>query len=347
MDVRLDSEQRVFAKVAGALAAEVSSRWELGRDRAGSVRPIPSESDHQRMVDAGWFAVRLGEEAGGASGSCADVCVVAEQLGRHTVPAPALGTLIVLEQLRLHGVDPAMQQAIAAGEARIAPVLTADLRGFAGPADLAAGDGRPLLAVDAAGATAGILVGKTATAHDLGAALTGADLTREIAPLSSTEPLAEHALTHDNEDAHTADRATAFALAVVAADLLGVSGRALDAAVEHAKARHQFGVPIGSFQAVQHMLAECLVSVEAARSAVWYAAWAVDALPPEEALRAARTAKAFASQEAVRVTETTVQVLGGLGMTWESQAHVWQRRAHLDRRLFGDETVQYELLAQW
>jgi alkylation response protein AidB-like acyl-CoA dehydrogenase len=141
------------------------------------------------------------------------------------------------------------------------------------------------------------------------------------------------------------DRLQALVLTLLVADLLGTMSAALDAAVEHGRSRTQFGKPIGSFQAVQQIAAEDLVSVEATRSALYYSAWAVDALPAAEALRAARTAKAFASRAGVAVCEDVVQLFGGIGMTWESPAHVWLRRAHLDRRSFGDEHVHQAVLA--
>lgn len=338
MHIALDSDQRMFADVTASLAAELADRWDVGRNRAGAGRPLPSPADSHLIVEAGWYAIRLDEASGGAEGGCLDVCVMAEQLGRHVVAAPVLGTVIALEQLRVHGADPELQAAIAAGELAVAPVLTADLRDFATTAE-----GAPR-AFDTAGAQVGLVVGKSATEHALGPSAAGVDLTRELAPLAGAAQ-SEHALAR-GDDSEAGDLVTAFALALLSADLLGVSQRALDDVVEHAKARHQFGAPIGSFQAVQHLLAECLVSVEVMRSAVWYASWAVDALPAAEALRAARTAKAFASQEAVQVTRSAVQILGGLGMTWESQAHVWQRRVQLDRALLGDETVQYDRLAR-
>src|SRR5690606_16973182 len=132
-------------------------------------------------------------------------------------------------------------------------------------------------------------------------------------------------------------RTSAFALSLLVADLLGAMQAALDAALDHARTRVQFGKPIGSFQAVQQILADSHVLTEATRSACWYAAWAVDALPGEEALRAARTAKAWASRSAVEVCENAIQVFGGIGMTWEAPAHIWLRRAHAARAAFGDE----------
>jgi alkylation response protein AidB-like acyl-CoA dehydrogenase len=132
----------------------------------------------------------------------------------------------------------------------------------------------------------------------------------------------------------------------VCADLLGAAHAALDGAVAHAAERRQFGRPVGSFQAVQHLCAEALVSVEASRSATWHAAWAVDALAPAEALRAARVAKAWCSEAALQVVEAAVQVWGGLGITWECPVHLFQRRVLLSRRLFGDEAFHLDRLGR-
>jgi alkylation response protein AidB-like acyl-CoA dehydrogenase len=120
---------------------------------------------------------------------------------------------------------------------------------------------------------------------------------------------------------------------------------ALDGVVQYAKQRVQFGVPIGSFQAVQHMCAEALVKVEGAASATKYAAWAVDELDPAAALLAARTAKAYAGAVARDVPETVMQVYGGIGQTWESIAHFYLRRTLLDRQVLGDEQAQLAHLA--
>jgi alkylation response protein AidB-like acyl-CoA dehydrogenase len=115
--------------------------------------------------------------------------------------------------------------------------------------------------------------------------------------------------------------------------------------VEYAKQRYQYGVPVGSFQAVQHLCAEALVAVEGADSTVKYAAWAVDELEPADALLAARTAKAYTGITARTVPETIMQVYGGIGQTWEHIAHFVNRRAMLDRQVFGDDDVQLSAIA--
>ena len=339
MEIKLSAEQELFVEVVTALAAGLASRWQLGRgpDSVGSAEP-PAQAWHS-IADAGLLALRLDEALGGGGASCLDVCLLGEQLGRHAVPAPVLGTLLVLEQLRSRQADPGPLADIAASRSRLSPVLAGDLRDFAAaPAGARAWD--------CAGASAGVIVADDAELFTLRQITVGADLTRAVAVVDGTREGAAPAIRLGSPAAPgTADRVLAFALTVVAADLLGVMQGALGAAVDHACARTQFGAPIGSFQAIQHLAAECLVSIEATRSAVWYAAWAADELPAAEALAAARTAKAFASVCGVEVAEAAVQIFGGMGMTWESRAHVWLRRAQVDRRLFGDENAQYQHLA--
>ncbi len=122
---------------------------------------------------------------------------------------------------------------------------------------------------------------------------------------------------------------------ITVADLLGTMEGVLDATVAYAKEREQYGVAIGSFQAVQHLLAESRVLVEGAISVAQYAAWAVDSLPPDEALAAGAVAKVYCAQAARTVCETAIQVHGGIGNTWECFVHVHLRRALLSSALLG------------
>jgi alkylation response protein AidB-like acyl-CoA dehydrogenase len=118
----------------------------------------------------------------------------------------------------------------------------------------------------------------------------------------------------------------------------------LDVTVAYAKDRKQYGVAIGTFQAVQHLLAEARCLIEGALSAALYPAWAVDALGAGEARMAARVAKAYCARAARTVCETAVQVHGGMGNTWECLVHVYLRRALLSSRLFGDDGEQLRQL---
>ena len=110
---------------------------------------------------------------------------------------------------------------------------------------------------------------------------------------------------------------------------------AVDLAVDYAADRHQYGAAIGSFQAVQHLLADAFVAMEGSRSVALHAAWAVDALPAADALAAAAVAKAYCARAARDVCETAIQVHGGIGNTWECLAHVYLRRALLSSDLLG------------
>lgn len=123
-----------------------------------------------------------------------------------------------------------------------------------------------------------------------------------------------------------AGRWRALALTVTCADLVGSARGAQDLAVEYAKVREQYGATIGSYQAVGHLLAESLALIEGSVSVSRHAAWAVDELPAAEAIEAARVAKIYCARAALTVCETSIQVHGGIGNTWECLAHVYLRR---------------------
>src|SRR4051812_14248058 len=100
MQIGLDAEQRSFAQATGALAADLAAGWDRGRGPHDVGSAEPSEKDWARIVDAGWAALRLREENGGLGAGTVDVAVLVEQLGRHSVAAPVLGTLVAAEQLQ-------------------------------------------------------------------------------------------------------------------------------------------------------------------------------------------------------------------------------------------------------
>jgi alkylation response protein AidB-like acyl-CoA dehydrogenase len=339
MTAELDADQRAFRDSCGKLAADIAGHWRLGRGPLGVAPPQPSAADWSRMADAGWLGLHLREENGGSGADTVYAGLLVTELGRHAVPAPVLGTLIATEQLQAHAAAPGLLSSIADGTVRVAPLLRPDLTGFADGTD-----GPDALAWDSAGADFAVSVHDGA-AHLLAEPAGGIDLTRAVrTPLAG--PPASHPrtgcrpLTSDERD-----RLTAFALAMLTADLLGTMEAAHAAAVDYARTRRQFGAPIGSFPAIQDMAADGLVLIEAARSATWYTTWATDCLASAEALRAARVAKAFVSRAAVEVCEAAVQIFGGIGFTWEFPAHVWLRRAHASRRVFGDENHHESLLA--
>ncbi len=192
--------------------------------------------------------------------------------------------------------------------------------------------------MDAAGSGAALVLlpadrGHTLGVFDLAPAQVRADLTRAMADAAgAAAPVPEEArvLTDDDVAAWTA-----LGLAATCADLVGTMRGALDLAAGYAAERKQYGRAVGSFQAVQHLLADSLVAMEGARSTALHAAWAVDALAPADALAAAALAKAWCARAAQSVCETSIQVHGGIGNTWECLAHVHLRRALLSIDVLG------------
>ncbi|MGU3502145.1 acyl-CoA dehydrogenase family protein [Mycobacterium sp. C31M] len=189
----------------------------------------------------------------------------------------------------------------------LGPVLADDL-GRTG-ATIVFGDRAP----DARGITSGVRLDGSTVA--LGDAAPGIDLTRWSAQV-----------TAETGGADGAQGAETLAMVVTAADILGAARGAFDLACDYAKVREQYGKTIGSYQAVAHLLAESLVLIEGSVSILRYAAWAVDEEEPEVALEAARVAKVYCAKSAHTVCETSIQVHGGIGNTWECAAHVYLRR---------------------
>jgi alkylation response protein AidB-like acyl-CoA dehydrogenase len=127
--------------------------------------------------------------------------------------------------------------------------------------------------------------------------------------------------------------------------MIGGAQKVLETSTDYAKARHQFGKPIGIYQAVSHKLADMLVLSESGRSATYYAAWAVDADAPDRSL-AASMAKAYVSDAYRKVAGDGIQVHGGIGFTWEHDMHLYFKRAKSSEVTLGDATYHREIVAQ-
>lgn len=301
------------------------------------------DTQWQRLVEVGIPAFRAPATCG-LEASGVETALAIEELGRRLSALPVLGQAVLTTELLYAAGAEKEVDLIAEGALRMAPVMRDDLSGFADSEDRG-------VVLDSAGATHALLALSDGNrrrlvyaAIDTASGREGLDLTRSISPVSASG-LGATTSVGDPIDARRWDSVMAMALTAVAADLIGVMTGALDDAVGYAGERVQFGVKIGTFQAVQHLLADSLVRLEGARSCLWHAAWAVDHLSPAEALLAARTAKAYASAAGRDVVEAAMQVLGGISITWEHVAHVRLRRTLLNRRLFGDESDQYQAIA--
>ena len=170
--------------------------------------------------------------------------------------------------------------------------------------------------------------------------MAGMDLTRKLYAVSLTEVAAEKL------DAFAGlDRALDIATTALVAEMVGGMQRMLDVTVDYAKTRKQFGKPIGSFQAVQHQCADMYLETESARSAVYYAAVALQE-GAADASAAVSIAKLYASDACRTVGNRAIQIHGGMGFTWENDLHLYYRRAKASETMLGDATFHRERLAR-
>jgi alkylation response protein AidB-like acyl-CoA dehydrogenase len=181
------------------------------------------------------------------------------------------------------------------------------------------------------------------TAGLTAATLPTLDQTRKLARLEF-DGVRARLIGSAGDAAAVMDRVLDVAAIALAAEQLGGAQRALDMTVEYAKVRHQFGRPIGSFQGLKHRLADLLLEVESLRSAVTYAASAVAEGSPEVPVLAPLV-KAYASETYFHVAAEAIQMHGGIGFTWEHDAHLYFKRAKSTELFLGDASYHRERLA--
>lgn len=295
-----------------------------------------------RLAEGDMLGLGVPEQDGGL-GTLLDATIVITALGRVVAPTSYLGCVVLATQLLSRaGASADVLDGLLTGDRRLAVGFDPSLLRIA-----RLGRDPKILAWDSRGADAALVLGTDGAvrAIDLGDDTKGFDLTRRIQVCDPATELDVGDLGSAIDDEQLRSWETT-AFVAVAADLVGVMEGALKLAVTHASTRVQFGVPIGSFQAIQHLLAEALVHAEGARGLVNFAAWSVDNEPDDEARRAAHVAKAYCSEAAKKVCEAVIQVHGGMGMTWDCPVHLFQRRAIAGRSLLGDENVHYQAIAR-
>jgi alkylation response protein AidB-like acyl-CoA dehydrogenase len=338
MDFALSEEQRLLQSTARDYF-EKNPGTEIARSLLDGAATLPDL--RPELAEMGFLGLLAAEEHGGSGGTVLDLAVVAEQAGRVIAPVPLTGTAARAVVL--------LQAAAAGGSAEAARLLAEVVEGaraisVADPAELSlsggslSGSTHP--AFDAVAAqTVVTLAGGALVAVEVGSGVTiesrePIDPTRGLAPVRFDGAHAT-VLLGDEKVAAVWRRARDIAAIVLAAEDLGTTSAAVAKAVAYAKERVAFGRPIGSFQAVKHMLVDAYVYEEQLRSLVWLAAWTADEDPETLSLHASAAA-AYASDAVERVAETLIQVHGGIGFTWEHDAHVYWRRAKVDRLLLGD-----------
>jgi alkylation response protein AidB-like acyl-CoA dehydrogenase len=335
MNLEPTDEQRALRDTVHRFLAERASVAEHVRpmldDPTGSTAQV-----WQGLADLGATGVLIPAEYGGTGMSMVDAAVVAEEVGAALLPDPWLWSSVAAPRaITRFGAESEAAElltAIADGTliATVAldgllhattsasgDVLSGDLIGVA---DAAAAD--VILAVVGHGESAALYLVETSAPEVSIERLRGVDGTRK-----------EFRVALDDTPVRLLGTATRCALTALiddvvvasAADALGAAQRLLDTAVEYAKTRTQFGQPIGSFQSVAHLCVDMYETVELFRSGVIHAAWSADVADAEERHLAALRLKGFAARLA-SVGDTAIQVLGGIGFTWEHDAHLYLKR---------------------
>ncbi len=311
-------------------ARELVRDWAAGAGATAAVRDIEQgEPNAWRPVfaslsDLGLFGVAVPEDCGGAGGSIGDLCAMVEEAAKALVPGPvattAVATLVV--------GDPGLRAALASGERTAGLALEGDVE-FDETTSQASGTVPRVLGASEDTADGLLLVPAGEKWLLIDASADGVT----VEPLPATDfsrPLARVELTSAPATVVDAaeDRIENLAVAVLSAEAAGIARWALDTAVAYAKVREQFGKPIGSFQAIKHLCAEMLCRAEQVAVAAADAARAAgDDDAPQLAIAAAIAAGVAIDAVKANVKDC-IQVLGGIGITWEHDAHLYLRRAY-------------------
>ncbi len=319
MDFDLNDEQKEIKRVANELLA---SRSPFAKVRQAAEAGAYDPALWGELVELGWPGIAVSAEHGGQELGAVGLAVLLEELGYACAATPFFSTATAAAVIQASGTPEQRSRwlpALASGEAT-------------------AGIGTRELAADAADAAVIVLLdGDEALLVDRAAA--------DVRPLVSIDPTRRFAtVSADGEalGAGAADRVRA----ALAAEVVGVCQRALDMTLEYVKDRKQFGVPVGSFQAVSHRCAQMLLYTESARSAAYFAAWAADD-DPDRLPEAAALAAASAADGGREVTASAIQAHGGIGFTWEADVHWLYKRAQLDSALLGGAARHRAALARF
>jgi len=366
MQLVQSEDQELIAKTAADFAAQKSpvARFRALRDAGDPVgfsKPLWKE-----MAELGWVGIPFPEAVGGAGLGLADLAVVLEALGKSLAPEPFLPTVLLAGRALVRGGSEARQQewlpGVVAGERVLALAQQEagsryDLRKVATRAERAGGGWRlsgEKIQVEAAPAADAIVVAaRTAGAEGDAQGITlflvrkgarGLEVARQtridhrsagIVRLAGVEVSAADVVGEEGAGGELLEEVVDFATAGLCAEMLGGMAQALALTLEHLKTRVQFGVPIGSFQALKHRAANCFMEIELARSCVLAATRAVDA-GDADARRLVSLAKARCSDAYVLVANEGVQMFGGVGMTDEYDIGLYMKRARVAELSFGD-----------
>jgi alkylation response protein AidB-like acyl-CoA dehydrogenase len=326
MDLRLTDEQTQLVDAFASLYAKHSTP-ELVR-AAEKVGFDPGL--WERLGELGAVPMAVAESAGGWGATFLDLALAAEQQGRFVAPVPAIETQVAARLLERVG-EPA--------SAALADALSGDRLVTFAPRAARAG-GAELVPAGAIADDAVVLVGDALVVVPLDGRRTVVENLGSM-PLADIELAAAPTVLASGAQAHALhDRAVDEWLALTAAALVGVAARALEIGVEYVKERKAWGVPIGSFQAVAHRLADCATAVDGARLLAYEAAWAVDE-QPGRAGELAAMAFSFAYETARDATYRSLHFHGGYGFMMEYDIQLYYRRARAWANVFTNPEEGY------
>jgi alkylation response protein AidB-like acyl-CoA dehydrogenase len=341
LDLELTAEQEALRSAVRQCLSREASIHAVVRPLLGDA-PWVLDDSWRSLADMGAMALLAPPEQGGLEMGMVEAAIVAEEMGRALYPGPWLPSAVLAVRALLKVKD---SDAIAAHVKNIVDGSTVYACAVPAPLEAAsttiavAYDDRSVLDANAehvlGGARADVLV--IPSGHNGPVALWAVDVR---APGVVVSPLTSPDATSGDASIRLCRAPAAFigylepvgltaiiddAIVAMGAEALGAAAAVLEIAVEYAKTRHQFDRPIGSFQAVQRLCVDIYESIELARSGVLLAAWAADAGEAEERHLSALRLKSFSDRMA-GVADTAIQVLGGIGFTWEHDAHLYLKR---------------------
>lgn len=364
MDFDFNEEQYMFQEATRSFLGDT-----FGVDRVrGLLGGDGFDEDFwEKLTATGAFGMIVPEEHGGMGLNLVDLALVLEEYGRALVPSPVAETLIATDVIARFGTEEQKARTlarIAEGKLRIVPALTESHAGHA-PLDMKltavrngsgwAVDGTKILVPHAAKADLILIALRMGTEGPLALAMIERDRKGVTITEQSTIDLSSRnyrldldAVAIGSEDivGGAPDPAAVHRLlnvgGFVAATLMtGIAARVLEDSVEYAGQRVQFGKPIGSFQAIKHRCADIAVKVDSARSAAYFAAWALAKAAPESE-KAVSMAKSYCGEAARFACNESIQIHGGIGFTWELGLHLYLRRSKTLELSYGDADYHRE-----
>lgn len=366
MDFSFSDEQIELGKVVRSFLSDHASEQELRRVIAGD-RGWDQKVWTRLAEEIGLQGLAIPEAYGGSGFGLLELGVVFEEMGRALFPSPFLSSIgLAASALLASGDERACVDylpGIAAGEIVATLALTDETGSWTEDAvttraEQDAGawrvsgiktyvlDGHTadlLLVVARSAAGVGVFAVEPSAEGVTARSLPTVDVTRKQARIELHDAPAR-LIGADGSGWPAVERALRIGAVLLAAEQVGGSAAVLDMAVDYAKTRHQFGRPIGSFQAVKHQTADMLLRLEAARSGSQYALWSA-ASDSKDLPVAAGLAKVYCSEAFTHCAEANLQIHGGIGFTWEHRAHLYLRRAKSTETLFGSPTFHRERLA--